>query len=179
MSILIKNKENEIWENIIGYIGLYMISNFGRIKRLAGYRCKSERLMECNIRKDKYIIVHLSKNGKQKIFYVHQLVLETFIGPRPNGMVCRHLDGNRTNNKLENLRWGTYDENEQDKARHGTLRKGININTAKLKNKDILEIIELSDNGMSDQEISKKYFISRRNVNDIKNRKTWKHINVQ
>ncbi len=51
---------------------------------------------------------------------VHRVVLETFQGPCPDGMVCRHLDGNPHNNRLDNLAWGTMLENSQDRFRHGT-----------------------------------------------------------
>lgn len=46
--------------------------------------------------------------------YIHRLVLETYVGPCPKGMECRHLDGNRTNNHLHNLCWGTHLENMED-----------------------------------------------------------------
>lgn len=55
---------------------------------------------------------------------VHRLVLETFAGPCPPDMECRHLDGNRSNNALSNLRWGTKLENEADKDRHGKRPRG-------------------------------------------------------
>lgn len=51
--------------------------------------------------------------------FAHNIVLETFIGPRPKGMECRHLNGNKQDNRLENLCWGTHAENEKDKVRHG------------------------------------------------------------
>lgn len=51
---------------------------------------------------------------------IHHLVLEAFVGPRPQGCECRHLDGNPTNNILTNLVWGTHVENMRDRARHGT-----------------------------------------------------------
>jgi len=52
--------------------------------------------------------------------YVHQLVLETFVGPRPEGRQCRHLNGNSLDNRLENLSWGTASEDNYDRVRHGT-----------------------------------------------------------
>jgi len=55
-----------------------------------------------------------------KNYLVHQLILETFVGPRPDGMECCHNNGIRTDNRLENLRWGTRSENQQDSIKHGT-----------------------------------------------------------
>jgi HNH endonuclease len=60
------------------------------------------------------------KFGRWKRFRLHSLVLECFVGPRPPGMECRHLDGNPSNNALENLAWGTRSENRADQVRHGT-----------------------------------------------------------
>jgi len=53
-------------------------------------------------------------------FMVHHLVLEAFVGPRPQGMECRHLDGNPANNVVSNLAWGTRSENQLDRVSHGT-----------------------------------------------------------
>ena len=62
----------------------------------------------------------LYTQGKNKIRYVHSLVAESFIGPRPEGMEVCHNDGDPTNNHLDNLRYGTSSGNELDKVRHGT-----------------------------------------------------------
>jgi hypothetical protein len=51
--------------------------------------------------------------------YVHSLVAEAFIGPRPIGLEVRHLDGDSTNNAVDNLRYGTHAENMQDRVKHG------------------------------------------------------------
>lgn len=56
--------------------------------------------------------------GRQRL--VHRVVLEAFVGPCPEGMECRHVDGNPANNRLDNLAWGTPKENFEDSARHGT-----------------------------------------------------------
>lgn len=64
-----------------------------------------------------YLMVFV--NGRQKR-YVHHLIAEAFIGPRPQGQVVRHLDGNPLNNSAGNLGYGTYGDNERDKIRHGT-----------------------------------------------------------
>ena len=62
--------------------------------------------------------VRIRLSGKQ--YFLYRLVLEVFIGSCPEGMCCRHLDGNSMNNRLENLAWGTSSENSQDALRHGT-----------------------------------------------------------
>lgn len=58
--------------------------------------------------------------GRRCARLVHRLVLEAFVGPCPEGMECRHLDGNPANNRLDNLCWGTRRENCEDAVRHGT-----------------------------------------------------------
>lgn len=69
---------------------------------------------------DGYQQVSLFRDGSRRSFTVHHLVLTAFIGDRPDGMLCRHIDGNPANNVLDNLRWGTPSENMRDKRRHGT-----------------------------------------------------------
>lgn len=64
-----------------------------------------------------HVIVSL---GRKNASYVHRLVLEAFVGPCPEGMECRHLDGNPGNNRLDNLAWGTRKENYEDSVEHGT-----------------------------------------------------------
>lgn len=57
---------------------------------------------------------------RNKTWYVHALVMETFVGPRPEGSEIRHLDGDRCNNRVDNLKYGTHSENMMDRERHGT-----------------------------------------------------------
>ena len=66
----------------------------------------------------------LRKQEKCYTKLIHRLVLETFVGPCPPGMECRHLDGNPSNNSLKNLCWGTRLENMQDAARQGAMKRG-------------------------------------------------------
>ena len=63
--------------------------------------------------------LYIFVRGKKR--YIHQLVLEGFVGKRENGLETRHLDGNPANNQLSNLVWGTRQENQFDRLRHGTL----------------------------------------------------------
>lgn len=66
------------------------------------------------------LVLTLRRDGKTITKRVHQLVAETFVGPRPDGLEVRHLDGDYTNNRLSNLKYGTKSENSLDAMRHGT-----------------------------------------------------------
>lgn len=131
------------------------------------------------IDRDGYGCVDLYKNGKVHDRQVHRLVLETFIGPCPDGMVCRHLDGNPRNNNLGNLAWGTHAENKADSIKHGTSARqfGENNGCAKLTKELVLAIREEYLNKLSSQQqLADKYKMSRASIGLIINRKRWKHI---
>ncbi len=102
----------------------YEVSDRGNVRSwlLAGSRgvrlASRPRLLSQFVAGAGYYYVDL---GRTWSGVVHRLVLEAFVGPCPDGMECRHLDGNQTNNWLDNLAWGTKQENEADKIRHGTL----------------------------------------------------------
>jgi hypothetical protein len=68
-----------------------------------------------------YFVVTLHRGSEQKVELVHRLVLLTFCGVPPEGAQARHLDGNRSNNALSNLQWGTVQENAYDRERHNTV----------------------------------------------------------
>jgi hypothetical protein len=102
---------------------------------------------------------------------VGPLMLETFVGPRPEGMECRHLNGNFRDNRLVNLAWGTHSENMRDMLRHGTSAQG----TGKLSPAQVLNIRERHAQGELQREIAEDYGISRRLVGMIakKERYSW------
>jgi NUMOD4 motif./HNH endonuclease. len=106
----------EEWRDIPGYEGLYRVSNMGRVYSTR----RGGRMLKPTLRRKGYLAVALSRNGSARMRLIHQLVLEAFVGPRPEGFVTRHLDGDPANNTLDNLRWGTYAENVRDSIEHGT-----------------------------------------------------------
>ena len=117
----------EKWKDIEGYIGLYQISNLGRVKSLKRtYKwgvatCSiNEKILKENVHK--YIRVGLSKNGKVKLLLVHRLVAQAFI-ENPNNYECvMHIDDNPLNNNMNNLMWGTRYMNSQDMKLKGRAR---------------------------------------------------------
>jgi len=113
---------------------------------------------------------------------VHKLVLNAYVGTRPHGYVCRHLNGNPLDNCVSNICWGTPKENAQDSLRHGTavcLRIGEASIASKLKEKDIYKIKEMYEAGHTQKEIAGVFFISQRHVSDIVRGKAWSHLTAR
>lgn len=105
----------------------YFVTECGRVfSKLARANCQPPKVprelspFECH----RYRAVHLQINGRRRKRYVHSIVLSTYVGPRPKGMQCRHLDGTRDNNHVSNLAWGTRSENQMDRVRHETHHRG-------------------------------------------------------
>lgn len=99
-------KEQEIWKDIIGYEGLYQISNHGRVKSFKKLHKKlcNNPIMSSHIR-DGYEIIGLSKENKTRTHSIHRLVALHFV-PNPQGLpYVYHIDGNKLNNRYDNLIW--------------------------------------------------------------------------
>lgn len=100
----------KIWKDIIGYEGLYQISDTGEIKslaKMAGRSRRKERILKTYLDKDGYVKVILCKNNKTHFLSVHRLLAEVFI-PNPfNYEQINHKDENKKNNNLTNLEWCT------------------------------------------------------------------------
>lgn len=126
-----------------------------------------------------YVIVILRKErgskSKPRNCYVHRLVLETFVGPCPEGMQCRHLDGNPANNLLSNICWGTPGENAADKERHGTKVRGSKHGAAKLTENVVAEIRALRSQGIRLKALASRFGVSEGAINSVIRGKHWKH----
>ncbi len=86
---------------------------------LLGSRRTPEKMLKARPGNRGYPVVNLYNGRKYQMFTVHRLVLLAFVGTRPNGMAVRHLNGIKTDNRLSNLVYGTYSENNHDIVRHG------------------------------------------------------------
>ena len=118
----------ELWTSIPGFDGFYEVSNFGNVRSLTrcvpygrykGMTYKGRDIKQFITRA--YLSVTLSRAGVTKTAYTHELVLLAFEGARPKTATrgeIRHLDGNKLNNALTNLKYGTIGENSADRVLH-------------------------------------------------------------
>lgn len=105
--------------------GAYLVEPSGRIIRIPGLRGAPYRVVGAKPAKSGYKTVQLMIDGRFKLVYVHRLIAEVFLGPPPSrSHLVRHLDGDRHNNDVSNLRWGTAQENADDRERHGRTSRG-------------------------------------------------------
>ena len=107
----------EEWRDIAGYEGKYQISSFGRVKSLPrfiksgksrnrkGYRLKKESILQPNVSHNGYLCVCLSNNNKVSCFRINRLVAQEFM-PNPDNLpTVDHINRNKIDNRVENLRW--------------------------------------------------------------------------
>lgn len=132
MTINSRQKGAEIWKPVVGYEGLYEVSNLGRVKSLPKYHQNKERIMSQYINQHNgYAYVGLSKDGEHRQHRVHKLVMEAFTDYRSMGRGSEyeidHIDCNRSNNYIGNLQVVTHTENMR-KAHYVT---GINYSGTK------------------------------------------------
>lgn len=117
----------ETWKPVVGYEGLYEVSDQGRVRRIPamietvrGPRPTPGRILKLGEHRDGYKKVVLSKSHRTRTWNVHRLVARAFLGPCPDDLVVCHINGNPSDNRPSNLRYGTASENVRDEVKHGT-----------------------------------------------------------
>lgn len=113
----------EEWRSVVGYEGLYEVSDLGRVRSLPRARTPGV-ILTPTINHAGYYRYTLFLNGRRKKHSAMALVLTAFVGPRPPGHDACHRNGDRSNNTLGNLRWGTKSSNQLDRLEHGTDCRG-------------------------------------------------------
>lgn len=118
--------EKEEWVTIDGWRGAYEVSSLGRVRSVSrlvsngtGHRLLLERTIRQAPDQTGRLFVALYASSQRTLKPVHVLVAEAFHGARPDGKVCRHLNGNELDNRATNLKWGTPSENAHDQVAHG------------------------------------------------------------
>lgn len=124
--------EDETWLPVVGYEGLYEVSDHGRVRSIRRVVMRSdgtplpvaERILAgyTNVESNGATrrTVNLSCDGRRRTRYIHSLVMEAFIGPRPAGADICHGNGDGADNSLSNLRYDSRSANLLDAVRHGT-----------------------------------------------------------
>lgn len=172
------------YRDVPNYIG-YRVSDIGEIfsciKR-GGVRNKGEigdkwyRLKPLFHKRTGRNYIYLYNSDGRIRDTIYHIILLAFVGPMPSGMEVRHLDGNRINDRLSNLVYGTKKENAQDKFLHGTSIRGKNNPLVKLTEEKVIEIKEKVKT-MKISHIAKEYKVGTNAISSIKNNKTWNYIN--
>ncbi len=164
----------------------YQITNGGkvwskqRIIMRSNGRCitiKGRWIKQLPSNKYGHLKVPIFKDKKRYYCYVHRLVLETFVGPCPKGMECRHKNSNAWDNNLSNLEWSTHIKNETDKIKNNRHIKGKRCGTSKLTNKQVKAIKQLlKKNILSQSKIAEMFNVSTSTIGFINTKHTWSHI---
>lgn len=151
----------------------YEATKSGRI-----YSNKTNRYLKPWVNCWGYALVDLQRNRIKHHKQLHRAILETFIGPCPKGMECCHSDGNKTNNRLSNLRWDTPANNYRDTVAHGyRVPSGSESPSAKLNDFQVRVIKRLLDftKEITQKEIGVIFNISPQTICDIKKGRRWTH----
>lgn len=174
------NQQLEIWKDIPCYEGYYQVSNHGRIKFLEricyngfGYFTKKEKIL-CIKQKTGYITKCLMVDNIGKSYYVHRLVALSFITNSENKPFVNHIDGNKQNNRSENLEWVTAKENTRHAVVIGSIKmNGEDNKMSKLKKEDVLFIRQ---SNLDINELAKIFEVKKTCIDRIITRKRWGHI---
>lgn len=121
------NDAVEKWLPVVGYEGLYSVSDMGRVRSEPRFITRASgksyplagRILKTPPKESGHLVVSLHNQGRQKTWKVHALVMLAFVGERQDGMDTLHINGDHTDNRLANLRYGTRSENVIDMVQHG------------------------------------------------------------
>jgi hypothetical protein len=107
---------------------------------------------------------------------LHSLIALTFLGPRPPGLVVAHLDGNKDNNRPENLKYVTQQENVNHKRVHGTMLCGDRSHMSRLTDEECREMLFFLDEGFSRRQVAEAYGVSLSHVYALRTGRIRRHL---
>jgi len=163
----IKQEERpEEWRDVVTD-DRYQVSSHGRIRsKQRGFR----KLVPVG---KGYMSFMVSTPTGARLHYVHHVVAEAFLGPRPDGAQVAHGDGDKQNNRVSNLRYATPKENAADRRRHGTLNSGGKNGQAKLL-PDQVDSVRALLATTSDNDIARQFGVSRSTIARIRHGQSWR-----
>ena len=175
---------SETWKAVVGFEGLYEVSDAGRVRSLPRKVLSVNRwgpttvslpgkMLTLLTSYHGYYKVLLSKQGKATNKLVGTLVAEAFIGKRPPGLLVLHSDGNAKNNAVSNLRYGTQQDNMQDSIKHGTRPNGAGHYASKLT---VEAVKHIRSSDKSNAELARLYVVATSAVRLARIGKTWKQV---
>ena len=154
------------WLPVPGYEGLYEVSSEGQILTV-----RKGRLRKLSPDKNGYLMLALHKGGERKAYRVHTLVCSTFHGQKPSPeLEVAHGDGVQTNNREDNVRWATRQENADDSVKHGVVKAGDDHPNVKIPDALVQVIAAEYVKGSSTQglkALAKKYSVSIMPIHNI------------
>ncbi len=174
------------WKDVPGWEGSYQVSDTGLVKSLDRTVVRRNgspmpikgKLRSAPVGKRGYPVVSLNRVGRKlSLRPVHALVTEAFLGAKPSGQEVCHWNGDKTDNRISNLRYGSASENQKDRVRHGTSNRGERCGSAKVDRKIVAKIRLMHESGMTHRVIAERVGLSRRHVGDIVNRRRWGWLN--
>ena len=168
---------DEKWLPIVGYEGLYKVSDFGRIMRTKDMPGTFDgKILKPHLNRGGYQTINIYKNGKRHIFTVHRLVMEAFVGIRPNNMQVNHKDGDKTNNHLDNLEYVTISENHRHAFRTGLKsQRGDSANNRKISESDVPKIRKFLKEE-TQEAVAARFNVCRATIGNIATGKSWWYV---
>lgn len=169
--------QKEIFKDVVGYEGIYQVSNLGTVKSIF-YRTEKilkHRHNRKNERRKDYLCVILWKDKSKKKHYIHKLVAEAFIKKPIGKELVNHIDSNTHNNRVENLEWVTHSENSIHGLICGTKSVNPHFNY-KLKTSDIIDI---RNSLLSPEVLALKYNVTIGFIIDVLNKKLRNNIDIE
>lgn len=175
-------KQRERWRPIVGWEGLYDVSDRGRVRsyKKSGTSAvqKTPNMRKLLIGNHGYLSVNLSHNGYTKRYQVHRLVYRAFIGTIDDDKYIHHRDHDRTNAQLDNLEQVTPSQNLHYAVEAGKplARKGENNGRSILTEEVVREIRQINFVDGTIGMLAKRYGVGKTAICDIKNGKSWRHV---
>lgn len=169
----------EQWAPIPATDGAYEVSSLGRVRRTVEMRhgqLPAWGMVRCRPNNHGYPMFNTTLNGMAFNIALHRLVLGAFVGPCPEGLQAAHLNGDKTDARLENLAYVTAKENNAHKALHGTAQRGERNPCAKLTEADVLAIRASAEPNTA---IVARYGLNASHVSDIRRGAVWKHLHAE